>query len=74
MPPPSAIDVQAATDTEAVTFIDGLSINGVSARRNRAPPVSTGLATYASSDMFSKCCIQVTLPQPLLISGLFPAS
>ncbi|KAL8776794.1 MAG: hypothetical protein Q9213_008131 [Squamulea squamosa] len=52
MPPPSAFDVEAATDTQAATFIERLSINGVSARRSKAPAVSTGLATYASSDMF----------------------
>ncbi|KAL8894740.1 MAG: hypothetical protein Q9192_004083 [Flavoplaca navasiana] len=52
MSPPSALAVQAATDTQAATFIDRLSLNGVSARRRKAPPVSTGLATYASSDMF----------------------
>lgn len=54
MSPPSALDVVAATDTQAATFIDRLSLNGVAARRSKAPAVSTGLATYASSDMFSK--------------------
>ncbi|KAI4247783.1 MAG: hypothetical protein L6R40_001369 [Gallowayella cf. fulva] len=50
--PPAACDVEAATDTQAATFVDRLSVNGVSARRNKAPAVSTGLATYASSEMF----------------------
>ncbi|KAL8934376.1 MAG: hypothetical protein Q9216_005942 [Gyalolechia sp. 2 TL-2023] len=52
MPPPSAIDVEAVTDTQAATFIERLSINGVQARRSKNPPVATGLAPYASSDMF----------------------
>ncbi|KAL8842561.1 MAG: hypothetical protein Q9170_000515 [Blastenia crenularia] len=52
MPPPSAIDVEAATDTQAATFVERLSINGVPARRSKNRPVSTALAAYASSDMF----------------------
>ncbi|KAL8862787.1 MAG: hypothetical protein Q9178_000729 [Gyalolechia marmorata] len=52
MLPPSAFDVEAATDTQAITFIEKFTVNGVSARRSKAPAVSTGLATYASSDMF----------------------
>ena len=52
MPPPSAIDVEAMTDTEAATFIEKLSINGVHARRRTHPPVSTAIATFATSDMF----------------------
>lgn len=52
MPPPSAIDVEAVTDTQAATFFERLSINGVEARRRKNPPVATGLAPYASSDMF----------------------
>ncbi|KAL8846339.1 MAG: hypothetical protein Q9221_008579 [Calogaya cf. arnoldii] len=52
MSPPSALDVEAATDTQAATFFDRLSVSGVPARRSKAPAVSTGLATYASSDMF----------------------
>ncbi|KAL8808664.1 MAG: hypothetical protein Q9200_004137, partial [Gallowayella weberi] len=49
---PPGLDVEAATDTQAATFIERLSINGVPARRSKAPAVSIGLATYASSDMF----------------------
>ncbi|KAL8697899.1 MAG: hypothetical protein Q9224_002098, partial [Gallowayella concinna] len=49
---PLGLDVEAATDTQAATFIERLSVNGVPARRCKAPAVSTGLATYASSDMF----------------------
>ncbi|KAL8732690.1 MAG: hypothetical protein Q9166_002666 [cf. Caloplaca sp. 2 TL-2023] len=52
MPPPSALEVEAATDIQAATFIERFSINGVSARRSKALAVSTGLATFASSDMF----------------------
>ncbi|KAL8700648.1 MAG: hypothetical protein Q9201_005334 [Fulgogasparrea decipioides] len=52
MPPPSAIDVEAETDTQAATFVERLSINGIRARRSKAPAVSTALATFASSEMF----------------------
>ncbi|KAL9598926.1 MAG: hypothetical protein Q9219_004192 [cf. Caloplaca sp. 3 TL-2023] len=52
MPPPSAIDVEAATDTQSAVFVEKLSINGVQARRSKHPAVSTAVATYASSDMF----------------------
>ncbi|KAL8869250.1 MAG: hypothetical protein Q9174_004412, partial [Haloplaca sp. 1 TL-2023] len=52
MSPPSAIDVESATDTQAATFIERLSINGVPARRKKASAMSTALATYASSEMF----------------------
>ncbi|KAL8711918.1 MAG: hypothetical protein Q9225_007033 [Loekoesia sp. 1 TL-2023] len=52
MSPPSAIDVEAVTDTQAATFIERLSINGVQARRSKHPPVSTAIAAHASSDMF----------------------
>lgn len=63
MPPPSALDVEAATDTQAATFIDRLSLNGVPARRSKSPAVSTGLATYASSDMFSEYLFGAALPR-----------
>lgn len=52
MVPPTALDVQAATDTQIATFYDKLSVNGVAARRSNAPAISGGLAPYASSDMF----------------------
>ncbi|KAI4139924.1 MAG: hypothetical protein L6R39_006047 [Caloplaca ligustica] len=52
MPPPSAINVEAASDTQAAVFIDKLSINGVQARRSKAPPVSRVVAAHGSSDMF----------------------
>ncbi|KAL8949927.1 MAG: hypothetical protein Q9222_003994 [Ikaeria aurantiellina] len=52
MSPPSAIEVDLATETQAPTFIDRFSVNGVPARRKKAPAVSTGLAAYASSEMF----------------------
>ncbi|KAL8693806.1 MAG: hypothetical protein Q9218_001454, partial [Villophora microphyllina] len=52
MAPPSALDVTALTDTQAATFVERLNINGVEARRNKAPPLSTAVATYASSEMF----------------------
>ncbi|KAI4205622.1 MAG: hypothetical protein LQ346_001406 [Caloplaca aetnensis] len=52
MSPPSAIDVGAATDTEAAIVVERLSINGVKARRSKAPPVSSAIAASGSSDMF----------------------
>ncbi|KAL8640091.1 MAG: hypothetical protein Q9228_002949 [Teloschistes exilis] len=52
MAPPSALEVEALTDTQAATLVESLGINGVKARRNKAPPVSIAVATYASSEMF----------------------
>lgn len=52
MSPPSAVDVLAATDTQALTFSDHFSVNGVSARRAKAAAISDGVAAHATSDMF----------------------
>ena len=55
MAPPSAIEVpepQAISDTQTVTFADRLSVDGVSARRSKAPKMNGGIAAHASSDMF----------------------
>lgn len=55
MAPPSAIDVpdvQAVFDTQAATFADRLSVNGVPARRSKAPKMSGSIAAHVSSDMF----------------------
>lgn len=52
MPPPSAIDIEAATDTQAVVVVERLSINGVHTRRSKAPPVSPAVAASGWSDMF----------------------
>lgn len=67
MVPPTAIDVQAATDTQAATFYDKLSVNGVAARRSNAPAISGGLAAPASSDMFKS---PASSPNARLLSGL----
>ncbi|MCJ1482406.1 Aromatic/aminoadipate aminotransferase 1 [Schaereria dolodes] len=50
MAPPSAIDI--VSDTNIPTFSGPLDVNGVPARRAKAPKMSGGLAAYASSDMF----------------------
>ena len=52
MVPPTALDVQSTTDTQIATFSDKLSVNGVPARRSKAPRISGGVAAHASSDMF----------------------
>ena len=58
MTPPAAtgtygLSSQGATDTQIATIkTDRLSINGVSARRSKAPPISGGVAAHTSSDMF----------------------
>ena len=49
---PSAADVFAITDTQAVTFTDRLSVSGVPARRSKAPVMSPGVAPVVSSDVF----------------------
>ena len=52
MSPPSAVDVLAVTDTQALTFSDHFSVNGVAARRAKAAAISDGVAAHATSDMF----------------------
>ena len=52
MPPPSAVEVPAASDTQAATFVSRVDINGVQARRGKAPKLAPGVAPHASSDMF----------------------
>jgi aromatic amino acid aminotransferase I len=52
MAPPSAIDVEAVRDTEAIVFPNLLTINGVSARRLKAGKLVAGTAAYTSSDFF----------------------
>ena len=52
MVPPTALEVQSTTDTQIATFSDKLSVNGVPARRSKAPKINGGVAAHASSDMF----------------------
>lgn len=52
MVPPTALEVQSTTDTQIATFSDKLSVNGVTARRSKAPRIGGGIAAHASSDMF----------------------
>ena len=54
MAPPAAIavDLSGSADTSAPVFIEKLSINGVTARRAKAPQLSKVVAAHASSDMF----------------------
>ena len=43
MAPPSAIEVQSVTDTQPASFIGPLSVNGVPARRAKAPKIGRGI-------------------------------
>ena len=52
MAPPIATDIQGTMDTQIATISDRLSVNGVPARRSKAPKISGGIAAHASSDMF----------------------
>ena len=53
MVPPSAIDVSAVEDTHVPTHVERLSVNGVPARRTKAPQkIRGGIAEYSTSDMF----------------------
>ena len=52
MAPPTALEVQSTTDTQIATFSDKLSVNGVAARRSKAPRIPDGIAAHSSSDMF----------------------
>ena len=49
---PSAIEPQAIADTQSAIFVDRLSVDGVEARRSRAPKLNGGIAAYTSSQMF----------------------
>ena len=52
MVPPTAIDLQSVTDTQVAMISGPLSVNGVSARRNKAPKMDGGLVAASSSEMF----------------------
>ena len=52
MAPPGATEPVAATDTQLATFQGPLSINGVMARRSKAPKLPQGVAPYANSEMY----------------------
>lgn len=49
---PSAVEPQAIADTQTTIFADRLSVDGVKARRSKAPKLNGGIAAYAISDMF----------------------
>lgn len=56
---PSASEVIGISDTQNLSFSDRLSVNGVPARRSKAPVMSGGVAAHASSDMFkTPVCIR----------------
>ncbi|TVY43480.1 Aromatic amino acid aminotransferase [Lachnellula occidentalis] len=52
MAPPTAIDIEGVTDTQAIVLPDPLTINGVSARRTKAGKLVAGTAAFTSSDQF----------------------
>ncbi|KAK4698082.1 hypothetical protein P7C71_g90, partial [Lecanoromycetidae sp. Uapishka_2] len=52
MAPPAATEPRATMDTQIATLVDRLSVNGVAARRSKAPKIGGGIAAHASSDMF----------------------
>jgi hypothetical protein len=52
MAPPTAIDIEGVTDTQAIVLPDPLTVNGVSARRAKAGKFSYGTAAFTSSDSF----------------------
>jgi aromatic amino acid aminotransferase I len=66
MAPPSAIDIEAVRDTEAIVLPDPLTINGVPARRQKAGKLVAGTAAYTSSDFFKT---PVSTSTVLLIYG-----
>ena len=48
----SVLGTQSVTDTQTPTISGPLSVNGVAARRSKAPKMPGGIAAHASSDMF----------------------
>ncbi len=62
MAPPSAIDIAAFTDTEAIAIPVPLTVDGIAARRTKAGKLIAGTAAYTTSDFFKS---SVGLPWPL---------
>ncbi|TKA78114.1 hypothetical protein B0A49_01798 [Cryomyces minteri] len=52
MAPPSAVEVEATSDTSAIVVPDPLTINGVPGRRAKSGRLIAGTAAPANSDMF----------------------
>lgn len=52
MSPPSAIDIEGVTDTQAIVQPDPLTVNGVSTQRAKAGKLIAGVAAVSSSDQF----------------------
>lgn len=54
MAPPTAIDidVEGATDTQAIVMPDPLTMESVAGRRLKTPKMSGGVAAFASSEMW----------------------
>ena len=67
MAPPTAIDIEGVTDTQAIVLPDPLTINGVSARRIKAGKLVAGTAAFTSSDHFKSQVILSSLPSSSLL-------
>jgi len=52
MAPHSAIDIEAVTDTEAISIPEALTVKGVSARRAKSGKLVAGIAAHTTSDFF----------------------
>jgi aromatic amino acid aminotransferase I / 2-aminoadipate transaminase len=52
MAPPSPLEPVGLTDTQIAAFQGPLSINGVMARRQKAPNLPTAVAAFVTSDMY----------------------
>lgn len=68
MAPPSAIDIEAVRDTEAIVLPNPLTINGVSGRRLKAGKLVAGTAAYTSSDFFKSPVSSVLPSMDLLLT------
>lgn len=49
---PSAVDVTGVSDAQNLSLSGHLTVNGVPARRAKAPAMSGSVAAFVSSDMF----------------------
>ena len=65
---PSATEPQAIADTQTAIFADRLSVDGVEARRSRAPKLNGGIAAYTSSEMF-KSPVRMEYAYPMAWCG-----
>jgi hypothetical protein len=67
MAPPTVIDIEAVTDTQAIIIPELPTINGVSERRAKAGKLVAGTAAYTSSDFFKSSVSHLIISRSLTV-------